>query len=136
MDLLNIFNPPELQVVISGSQNGIDIGDWQQNTQYTNGYHSFDPSVIRFWKILKEMSFEQQSLLLRFVTACPRSPSLGFSALSPKFTIQRVENPDDSRLPSASTCFNILKLPVYSTEKIMKEKLLYAINSKSGFDLS
>jgi ubiquitin-protein ligase E3 C len=82
------------------------------------------------------MSFEEQSLLLKFVTACPRPPSLGFGSLTPRFTIQKIDNPDDNRLPSASTCFNVLKLPSYSSEKKLKEKLLYALHSKSGFDLS
>ncbi|OMH86171.1 putative E3 ubiquitin protein ligase [Zancudomyces culisetae] len=40
------------------------------------------------------------------------------------------------RLPSSSTCVNLLKLPVYSNRAVLKEKLLYAINSKSGFLLS
>ena len=42
----------------------------------------------------------------------------------------------DEKLPTASTCFNVLRLPGYSNAKIMKEKLLYAINSNSGFDLA
>ena len=43
---------------------------------------------------------------------------------------------DDSRLPTASTCFNILKLPTYTSQKILKEKLLLSIKSGAGFDLS
>jgi ubiquitin-protein ligase E3 C len=31
---------------------------------------------------------------------------------------------------------NILKLPDYKNEKVLREKLLYAINSNSGFDLT
>ena len=135
-DLLRIFCPPELQILISGSQTKIDIDDLQRYTHYTGGYHSLDPTIIRFWRIVKGMSYEEQSLLLRFVTACPRPPSLGFASLHPTFTIQKVDNPDQQRLPSASTCFNILKLPTYSSETILREKLLYAITSKSGFDLS
>lgn len=136
MDLLSIFCPPELQVLISGSQNQIDIEDLIAHCQYTGGYHSLDVTITRFWKIVRSLSFEEQSLLLRFVTACPRPPSLGFASLQPRFTIQRVENPDNQRLPSASTCFNILKLPVYSSEAVLREKLLYAITAKAGFDLS
>jgi hypothetical protein len=136
MNLLNLFCPPELQVIISGSQHKIDIDDLQAYTSYAGGYHSLDMNIMRFWKIVKEMSTEEQSLLLKFVTACPRAPSLGFSSLSPRFTIQRIDNPENDRLPSASTCFNTLKLPSYLNEKTLKEKLMYAITSKSGFDLS
>ena len=43
---------------------------------------------------------------------------------------------DDEKLPSASTCFNILKLPTYSSTKVMKEKLLFAISEGKGFMMS
>jgi hypothetical protein len=43
---------------------------------------------------------------------------------------------DTDRLPSASTCFNLLKLPAYKTKKRLKERLLYAIRSGAGFELS
>ena len=39
-------------------------------------------------------------------------------------------------VPSASTCFNTLKLPSYGSEKICREKLLMSIQSGAGFDLS
>jgi hypothetical protein len=31
---------------------------------------------------------------------------------------------------------NLLKLPEYSSRAVMREKLLYAINSAAGFELS
>ena len=66
---------------------------------------------------------------------------------------------DVDRLPSASTCFNLLKLPNYRSvtssrcpcnfvtislyffhshrrASTLKEKLLYAINAGAGFELS
>ena len=41
-----------------------------------------------------------------------------------------------SRLPTAATCMNLLKLPQYDTVEELREKLLYAISSDSGFELS
>lgn len=43
---------------------------------------------------------------------------------------------DVDRLPSASTCHNTLKLPNYRRAGTMREKLLYAIQSGAGFELS
>jgi hypothetical protein len=43
---------------------------------------------------------------------------------------------ETERLPTAATCFNLLKLPNYHTKKVLREKLLYAMKSASGFDLS
>lgn len=40
------------------------------------------------------------------------------------------------QLPSSSTCFNILKLPTYSSEQVLRKKLLYALESASGFELT
>jgi hypothetical protein len=67
--------------------------------------------------------------------------------MNPKFGILQVPcyNMDDAmtldvplapRLPSAATCMNLLKLPLYDNAMILKEKLLYAITSDSGFELS
>jgi len=46
------------------------------------------------------------------------------------------DGPDTMHLPTASTCFNLLKLPVYSSQARLKERLLYAIRSNAGFELS
>jgi hypothetical protein len=43
---------------------------------------------------------------------------------------------DIQRLPTASTCFNMLKLPPYPTKENLKDKLLKAIRSGAGFDFS
>ena len=40
------------------------------------------------------------------------------------------------RLPTSSTCFNLLKLPNYNRKATLKEKLRYAIASNTGFELS
>ena len=40
------------------------------------------------------------------------------------------------RLPTSSTCFNLLKLPNYRRKSTLKEKLRYAINANAGFELS
>ena len=43
---------------------------------------------------------------------------------------------DIDRLPSAATCFNLLKLPPYMNKSNLKDKLLVAIRSGAIFDLS
>ena len=40
------------------------------------------------------------------------------------------------RLPTAATCVNLLKLPPYRTAQQIREKLLYAVESGAGFELS
>lgn len=44
--------------------------------------------------------------------------------------------PEGDRLPSASTCMNLLKLPVADDKETMRKKLAYAIEAAAGFELS
>lgn len=43
---------------------------------------------------------------------------------------------DLERLPTASTCMNLLKLPEFCDQHLMRNKLLYAVESSAGFELS
>lgn len=64
--------------------------------------------------------------------ACPRY-------LEPQLCIQMsgsMLDPEPDRLPTSATCMNLLKLPPYRNHQMMKDKLLYAIHSTAGFDLS
>lgn len=135
---LRLFNEPELQVLISGATGGaIDVDDMRSNARYSGGYTGMERTISRFWSVVAAFSTKQQADLLRFVTSCERPPPLGFASMNPPFTIQRVGIlRDGDRLPTASTCFNTLKLPTYSSEKVLKERLLYAIESGAGFELT
>lgn len=135
---LQIFNEPELQVLISGATGaGVDVDDMRANSRYIGGYTGIERTISRFWSVVASMNAKQQADLLRFVTSCERPPPLGFASLNPPFTIQRVGIMRDSdKLPTASTCFNTLKLPTYSSEKVMRQRLIYAIEAGAGFELS
>lgn len=55
--------------------------------------------------------------------------------LEPQFCIQSA-GAEPGRLPTASTCMNLLKLPEIPDESMLRDKLLYAIESGAGFELS
>ena len=135
---LLLFNEPELQVLISGATDGkIDVDDMRSNARYLGGYTGIDPNVNRFWRVVGSMESKHQQALLRFVTSCERPPPLGFATMNPPFTIQRVGIlRDGDKLPTSSTCFNILKLPTYSSEKVLRDRLIYAIEAGAGFELT
>jgi ubiquitin-protein ligase E3 C len=132
--LLGIFCAPELHILISGS-GLISIRDLQQNSAL-RGYLPTDAVVRWFWAVFEDLNEADKRLLVKFVTSCERPPSLGFVDLNPVFTIQHAVDASDERLPTASTCFNLLKLPAYSTKAILKSKLLAAIRSGAGFEMS
>merc|ERR1712194_441221 len=100
----------------------------RSHTKYTGGFTALDRNVHRFWKVMESLADEQQAALLKFVTSCERPPAAGFRNMNPPFTLQKVFVARDSdKLPTASTCFNILKLPTYSSEKVLRQKLIYSI---------
>ena len=69
-----------------------------------------------------------------------RPPLLGFKYMQPPIAINMRGHvgtaSDESALPTASTCFNLLKLPPYQDEQTMLQKLLLAIEGAQTFDLS
>eukprot|EP00644_Phytophthora_capsici_P009051 jgi/Phyca11/504187/fgenesh2_kg.PHYCAscaffold_6_\ len=136
---IQMFAPAELQMLIGGSATNIDVNDWERHTVYGGGYHPSQPFIRWFWEIVrKDFTAEDRAALLKFITSCSRQPLLGFSKLQPQICIHQVRVPigDDERLPSSATCMNLLKLPSYSNKESMRKKLLYAIRSNAGFDLS
>ena len=137
---LSMFNQGELQTLISGSRGEIDVSDLRRNTIYGGLYVIGDdgqehPTVQMFWKALELMSDNDRRKVLKFVTSTPRAPLLGFDQLNPRFCIRDSGN-DQTRLPSTSTCVNLLKLPVYKSLGVLKERLLYSVNAGAGFNLS
>ncbi|KAL7071225.1 hypothetical protein ACQ4LE_009425 [Meloidogyne hapla] len=159
---LSLFNTHELQFLISGQLSDIDLDDLKKHVQYYGGFHSNHRLIRWFWSIVQnDFNCEERHLFLKFVTSCSRPPLLGFAYLEPPFSIRCVETSDDldhgdtlgsvirgflainkrkqptnERLPTASTCFNLLKLPNYTRRQILLEKLRYAIHAETGFELS
>ncbi|CAH1243767.1 UBE3C [Branchiostoma lanceolatum] len=135
LEWLRMFDDQELQVVISGSQQPVDVTDLRKHTNYSGGYTDEHPVIENFWKVVREFTNGQRRHLLKFVTSCSRPPLLGFKELYPAFCIHH-GGPEEDRLPSASTCMNLLKLPEFQDEETMRSKLLYAVESNAGFELS
>ncbi|XP_043924445.1 ubiquitin-protein ligase E3B [Protopterus annectens] len=157
---LHMFSPPELQRLMSGDNAEIDLEDLKKHTVYYGGFHGSHRVIIWLWDILSnDFTPEERAMFLKFVTSCSRPPLLGFAYLKPPFSIRCVEVSDDQdtgdtlgsvlrgfftirkkepggRLPTSSTCFNLLKLPNYSKKSILREKLRYAISMNTGFELS
>jgi len=106
--------------LISGSNDAsVDILDLKMNTEYSGVYDENHPTIKLFWQVVNDLTEEQKRKLIKFVTSCPRPPLLGFKTLQPKFAIRDSGN-DQERLPTSSTCINLLKLPVYRSYAVMK----------------
>uniref|UniRef100_A0A336MWB4 Ubiquitin-protein ligase E3C n=1 Tax=Culicoides sonorensis TaxID=179676 RepID=A0A336MWB4_CULSO len=134
IEWLYMFSNKELQVLISGAEIPVDVEDLKHHTRYSGDFSLEHPTIEMFWKVVQNFSDIQKRQLLKFVTSCSRPPLLGFKDLDPAFCIQNASSTD--RLPSASTCMNLLKLPPFDNEDLLREKLIYAIQSGAGFELS
>ncbi|XP_058110082.1 E3 ubiquitin-protein ligase UPL7 isoform X3 [Magnolia sinica] len=143
---LSLFNASEFNQLLSGGKHDFDVDDLRSNTRYTGGYSEGSRTIKLFWEVITGFEPKERCMLLKFVTSCSRAPLLGFKHLQPTFTIHKVAcdvplwamigGQDVDRLPSASTCYNTLKLPTYKRPSTLRNKLLYAISSNAGFELS
>jgi len=125
-------------MLICGSSHWLDVENLRSSVVYSGGYTETDSVIVYLWEVLRELTIEQQGAFLKFVTGCSRGPLLGFQQLHPRVCIQKASPAGRAgdRLPTTSTCVNLLKLPPYETKSVLKEKLIYAISTNSGFHLS
>ncbi|EPY15055.1 hypothetical protein STCU_12370 [Strigomonas culicis] len=79
-----------------------------------------------FLSVLETMTDEDRTLLLRFITGQSRLP------LKSRIKVQHSGN--KNTLPTSSTCFFTLRLPSYSSDQKMKERLLYASRQCKAID--
>ncbi|XP_057398661.1 probable E3 ubiquitin-protein ligase HERC1 [Balaenoptera acutorostrata] len=86
-----------------------------------------------FWHTLEEFSNEERVLFMRFVSGRSRLPA-NTADISQRFQIMKVDRPYDS-LPTSQTCFFQLRLPPYSSQLVMAERLRYAINNCRSIDM-
>ncbi|XP_068683255.1 E3 ubiquitin-protein ligase HECTD1-like isoform X4 [Montipora foliosa] len=136
MEKLCPFTPDELQLMLSGEQ----VPQWTREDimNYTEpkfGYTRDTPGFQRFVNVLVNMNGDERKAFLQFTTGCSSLPPGGLANLHPRLTVVRKESEGDGSFPSVNTCVHYLKLPEYSSEEVMREKLLAATKEK-GFHLN
>ncbi|KAJ3088054.1 hypothetical protein HK102_009664 [Quaeritorhiza haematococci] len=118
---LSMFDQQELQILLGGVSTPIDLDDLRRYTTYGGGFDANHPTIQMFWRIVqRDFDDAQRQALVKFVTSCSRPPLLGFAELRPGFCI-RCAGGDEERLPTASTCVNLLKMPAYRSEETLRE---------------
>lgn len=75
---LKLFNHRELQIIIGGDMQEMDINDLKNHTAYGGDFTAEHPTILIFWKIVESFTDTQKKQLLKFVTSCSRPPLLGF----------------------------------------------------------
>ncbi|KAG0485931.1 hypothetical protein HPP92_010010 [Vanilla planifolia] len=130
---LSLFSANEFNQLLSGGKHDFDVEDLRCNTRYTGGYTERRNRTIKiflgaFERALDELFWDWNRCVLVSIYALQVTDDLPLWAT--------IGGHDVERLPSASTCYNTLKLPAYKRQSTLKSKLLYAISSNTGFELS
>ncbi|XP_040914291.1 probable E3 ubiquitin-protein ligase HERC1 isoform X7 [Toxotes jaculatrix] len=86
-----------------------------------------------FWQSLEEFTNEERVLFLRFVSGRSRLPS-NPADITQKFQIIKVDRPVNG-LPTAQTCFFLLRLPPYTSQAVLSERLRYSIHNCPSIDM-
>lgn len=89
----------------------------------------------RLVSVLVDLGPDERKAVLQFTTGCSSLPPGGLANLHPRLTVVRKVDGDDKSFPSVNTCVHYLKLPEYSSEEILRERLLSATREK-GFHLN
>ncbi|XP_074590018.1 E3 ubiquitin-protein ligase UPL6 [Curcuma longa] len=64
---IEMFNEHEIQLLISGSLESMDVDDLRSNTHYAGGYHHDHQVIVMFWEVLKSFSLEYQKKFLKSI---------------------------------------------------------------------
>jgi hypothetical protein len=128
VEVLTLLSGKELRDIVCGNPE-VDVDLLRRVVEY-EGYEESDPVIQYFWDTLREFTNDERKSFLQFVWARNRLP-MKESDFDAPFKIQKdtSSNNCDQALPSASTCFFSLALPEYSNQKLLKDKLLFAINN-------
>lgn len=133
---LSLFRPDEIELLVRGSDEPLDVATLQSVAIYENWGKSVtpvdEPVVTWFWDTFSRASAKDQRKLLVFITSSDRIPAMGATSLVIKITCL---GDHGSRFPIARTCFNMLGLYRYRSKAILEDKLWRAVFESEGFGI-
>ncbi|KAH7321145.1 hypothetical protein B0I35DRAFT_428677 [Stachybotrys elegans] len=132
----SLFRPEEIELLVRGSDESLDISSLRAVAQYDNwGTPKPDgqePVVSWFWETFHQASPGDQRRMLLFITGSDRIPAMGATTLSIKLSCL---GDDCGRFPIARTCFNLLSLWRYKSKERLEAMLWRAVMESEGFGL-
>ncbi|KAF7308316.1 Ubiquitin-protein ligase [Mycena chlorophos] len=138
---LQAFSADELVLLFGNWEEDWSIETLNEAIKADHGFNGESRAIRDLVEILSEYDAPSRRNYLQFVTGSPKLPIGGFRGLNPPLTVVRKPHEApltaDDYLPSVMTCVNYLKLPEYSSKKVMREKLRVAVQEGMGsFHLS
>ena len=133
---LSLFRPDEIELLVRGSDEALDIGSLKVVAEYDNwgvpNPAETEPIIRWFWETFESAPPTDQRKLLLFITGSDRIPAMGAASLTIRISCL---GKDCGRYPSARTCFNVLALWRYESRRRLEEVLWRAVYESEGFGL-
>ncbi|KAM0245706.1 hypothetical protein ACHAP5_005190 [Fusarium lateritium] len=133
---LSLFRPEEIELLVRGSDEELDINSLRGVAEYDNwGSKKPDgtePVIDWFWETFQAASSQDQRKLLLFITGSDRIPAMGAAVLPIKISCL---GEDEGRFPIARTCFNMLSLSRYESKERLEKMLWTAVRESEGFGI-
>ncbi len=130
-----LFTWEELQLKICGTDE-VDLHLLKKFTIYQVGISEDDRHIQDFWKVLFSLTTSQLKSFLRFACNQERipKPQQEGDNLPPPYPMKIApadsrEEAQDRLLIRAETCIFMVKIPRYSSYDVMRDKILYSIQS-------
>ena len=129
-----VFTSKEFQTKVCGSSD-IDLHLLKKHTMYQVGISQDDRHIQDFWAVLFSLTPEQLTTFIKFACNQERIPKpRDANCLPPPYPMKIApadarEEAQDNLLIRAETCIFMVKIPRYSSYDIMREKILYSIQS-------
>ena len=148
--MLTLFTADEVELMVCGHPR-VDLALLREMTVYSD-CQATDPHVLQFWRVLEGFTEEERAAYVRFVWGRsrlpvnrdhwkqphrvatfypPRAASLDHSGERGGTSAR---GNDDDYLPFAHTCYFTIDVPRYSSEAVMRRKLLFAIQNCTEID--
>ncbi|GFP54122.1 probable E3 ubiquitin-protein ligase mug30 [Trichoderma asperellum] len=132
----SLFRPEEIELLIRGSDESLDIASLRAVAEYDNWESKTpdetEPVVGWFWDTFQQATPSDQRKLLTFITGSDRIPAMGAASLAIKLSCL---GDDCGRYPIARTCFNMLSLWRYESKERLESMLWRAVHESEGFGL-
>ncbi|XP_062590799.1 probable E3 ubiquitin-protein ligase HECTD4 isoform X2 [Saccostrea cucullata] len=140
LQLMALMSPLDLEIRTCGLP-VVDLDFLKAHTMYQVGLMETDQHIQYFWNTLSGLSQEDLGKFIKFACnqeripqTCPCRDGGADSTHVPPYPM-KIAPPDgpgqpDSRYIRVETCMFMIKLPQYSSQEIMTQRLMYAIHCR------
>eukprot|EP01138_Halocafeteria_seosinensis_P013053 gb/GECG01013331.1/.p1 GENE.gb/GECG01013331.1/~~gb/GECG01013331.1/.p1 ORF type:complete len:3653 (+),score=418.50 gb/GECG01013331.1/:1-10959(+) len=138
----------DLQRMVCGPSE-IDMAMLQRHTKYISPFNPNHYLIKAFWNVFGSLSMRERSMLIRYAwgrSKLPRGESNWYTAdgrrthfLLTPFLDNNQEFRGNESMVEAHTCFFQLKLPMYSSEEVLRDKLMKSVAyglARGTFDIA